>query len=153
MSQDGLEGPVNDLEEGLVFTPKFDGDGLLPAIVSDAGSGQVLMFAYMNEDALRLSVDTGIAHFWSRSRGRLWKKGEDSGNTLQVVEMRTDCDQDVVWLRVEIGGQGAACHTGRQSCFYRRVQAEPGQPAMALVQTDEARLFDPETTYNRIVKS
>lgn len=153
MSEDGQEAPVDGLEEGLVFTPKFDGDGLIPAIVSDAGSGEVLMFAYMNEDALRLSVDTGIAHFWSRSRKRLWKKGEDSGNTLQVVEMRTDCDQDVVWLRVQIGGQGAACHTGRQSCFYRRIQAEPGKPAIALVQTNEARLFDPEAIYNKTAKS
>lgn len=151
MSEDGEEA-VDDLEEGSVFTPKFDGDGLIPAIVSDSGSGEVLMFAYMNEDALRLSVDTGIAHFWSRSRRRLWKKGEDSGNTLRVVEMRTDCDQDVVWLRVQIGGQGAACHTGRQSCFYRRIQAEPGKSAIALVQTNDARLFDPEAIYNKTAK-
>lgn len=153
MSQYSLEGPVNDLEEGLIFTPKFDGDGLLPAIVSEADTGEVLMFAYMNEEALRLSVETRIAHFWSRSRGRLWKKGEDSGNTLQLVEMRTDCDQDVVWLRVRMGGVGAACHTGRQSCFYRSVRAEPGEPTMALVQTNEARLFDPETIYSKTAKS
>lgn len=153
MSEYGSEETVNDLEEGLIFNPKFDSDGLLPAIVSDAGTGKVLMFAYMNAEALRLSVETGIAHFWSRSRGRLWKKGEDSGNTLQLVEMRTDCDQDVVWLRVQIGGLGAACHTGRQSCFYRNVQLGPGETAIKLVPSDDARLFDPETIYSKTVKS
>lgn len=153
MSEYGPESTVNGLEEGLIFTPKFDPDGLLPAIVSDAETGEVLMFAYMNEEALRLSVETQIAHFWSRSRQRLWKKGEDSGNTLQLVEMRTDCDQDVVWLRVRIGGIGAACHTGRQSCFYRSVRPAPGEPTMALVPTNEARLFDPETTYSKTAKS
>ncbi|MGO9984575.1 MAG: phosphoribosyl-AMP cyclohydrolase [Rhodomicrobium sp.] len=109
-----------DLEEGSIFAPKFDEAGLIGAIVTDAAGGGVLMFAYMNAEALRLTLETGEAHFWSRSRQSLWRKGETSGNRLLVVEMRTDCDQDVLWVSVELSGE-AACHTGRRSCFYRRV--------------------------------
>ncbi|MFY0615500.1 MAG: phosphoribosyl-AMP cyclohydrolase [Hyphomicrobiaceae bacterium] len=109
------------LEEGVEFQPVFNSDGLIPAIASDHRSGEVLMFAWMNAQALSETVATGVAHFWSRSRGKLWRKGETSGNTLQVVEMRTDCDQDVLWLRVDIQGDGKACHTGRRTCFYRVV--------------------------------
>lgn len=152
MSEHGVGAVANELEEGLIFKPNFDGDGLIPAIVSDADTGQVLMFAYMNAEALRLTVETGIAHFWSRSRGRLWKKGEDSGNVLQVIEMRTDCDQDVVWLRVRIGGLGAACHTGRQSCFYRSVRLGSGEPTIKLMPSDDVRLFDPGTVYSKAGK-
>jgi phosphoribosyl-AMP cyclohydrolase len=112
-------GHKESLEEELTFQPKFDADGLIPAIVSDAGSGEVLMFAWMNGEALALTIETGVGHFWSRSRRSLWKKGEESGNVLKVVELRTDCDQDVVWLSVSVGGDGLACHTGRRSCFYR----------------------------------
>ena len=93
---------------------------MIGAIVTDAAGGGVLMFAYMNAEALRLTLETGEAHFWSRSRQSLWRKGETSGNRLLVVEMRTDCDQDVLWVSVELSGE-AACHTGRRSCFYRRV--------------------------------
>jgi phosphoribosyl-AMP cyclohydrolase len=110
-----------EIEAGLVFQPKFDADGLIPAIVTEAGSDGVLMFAWMNEEALALTIETRLAHFWSRSRGALWKKGAESGNLLRVIEMRTDCDQDVVWLRAEVLGEGHACHTGRHSCFYRAV--------------------------------
>jgi len=117
-------GTKADIEAGLTFAPKFDADGLIPAIVTDAGTGEVLMFAFMNAEALALSIETGIAHFWSRSRAALWKKGAESGNVLNIVEMRTDCDQDVVWLRVEIAGDGVACHTGRRSCFYRVLSRE-----------------------------
>lgn len=109
------------IEAGHAFQPKFDADGLIPAIVTDAGTGDVLMFAWMNRQALALTIKTGMAHFWSRSRSALWKKGADSGNTLTVTEMRTDCDQDVVWLRANVDGKGLACHTGRPSCFYRVV--------------------------------
>ncbi len=118
------------IEEGGRFEPLFDGDGLIPAIVSDSESGEVLMFAWMNAEALEASVATRTAHFYSRSRGRLWKKGEDSGNVLEIVEMKTDCDQDVVWLRVRITGDGVACHTKRRSCFYRTVDLDSpqGQP-------------------------
>lgn len=112
-------GTIHDIERGLAFQPKFDADGLIPAIVTDAVSGGVLMFAWMNAEALALTMETRAGHFWSRSRGRLWKKGEDSGNVLDVAEILTDCDQDVVWLKVRVQGDGVACHTGARSCFYR----------------------------------
>jgi len=114
-------GTPAEVESALYFQPKFDADGLIPAIVTDATSGDVLMFAWMNAEALGRTIETGIGHFWSRSRGRLWKKGEESGNVLRVSEMRTDCDQDVVWLKVAVEGDGIACHTGERSCFYRSV--------------------------------
>jgi len=112
-------GSVEDAERGLSFRPAFDADGLIPAIVTDATSGDVLMFAWMNAEAVALTLETRTGHFWSRSRGRLWKKGEGSGNVLRIVEIRTDCDQDVLWLRVNVEGDGVACHTGARSCFYR----------------------------------
>lgn len=114
-------GDAESVEAGMAFKPKFDADGLIPAIVTDASSGVVLMFAWMNEDALARTIETRVGHFWSRSRKSLWQKGEDSGNTLRVVEMRIDCDQDVIWLRVNVEGDGLACHTGQRSCFYRSV--------------------------------
>jgi phosphoribosyl-AMP cyclohydrolase len=114
-------GTKENVETGLAFQPKFDADGLIPAIVTDAGSGEVLMFAWMNAEALALTIETGIGHFWSRSRRALWKKGAESGNILKLVELRTDCDQDVIWLRASVEGGGHACHTGRRSCFYRSV--------------------------------
>jgi phosphoribosyl-AMP cyclohydrolase len=117
-------GSKADIEAGLDFQPKFDADGLIPAIVTDAGTGEALMFAFMNAEALALTLETGIAHFWSRSRAALWKKGAESGNMFNVVEMRTDCDQDVLWLRVTVEGDGHACHTGRRSCFYRLVPVQ-----------------------------
>jgi phosphoribosyl-AMP cyclohydrolase len=120
-----------ELENGLSFMPRFDANGLMAAIVADAASGEVLMLAFMNDDALARTLATGEAHFWSRSRGALWRKGETSGNVLRVVEMRTDCDQDCVLLRVEVGGDEAACHTGRRSCFYRRIENEPGTDVAA----------------------
>lgn len=123
-----------ELENGLGFTPRFDASGLMAAIVTDAASGEVLMLAFMNDDALARTLETGEAHFWSRSRRALWRKGETSGNVLRVVEMRTDCDQDCVLLRVEIGGDRTACHTGRQSCFYRRVETNgPGAARLSFV--------------------
>lgn len=117
-------GSKADIEAGLDFQPKFDADGLIPAIVTDAGTGEALMFAFMNAEALALTIETGIVHFWSRSRAALWKKGAESGNMFNVVEMRTDCDQDVLWLRVSVEGDGHACHTGRRSCFYRLVPVQ-----------------------------
>jgi phosphoribosyl-AMP cyclohydrolase len=112
-------GTEAEVEGGLAFAPTFDADGLIPAIVTDAASGEVLMFAWMNADALALTLETRFGHFWSRSRARLWKKGEESGNVLEVAEARVDCDQDVIWLRVKVQGGGVACHTGERSCFYR----------------------------------
>jgi phosphoribosyl-AMP cyclohydrolase len=115
-------GTTAEIEGGLAYQPKFDADGLIPAIVTDAASGEVLMFAWMNAEALALTLETRIGHFWSRSRGKLWKKGEESGNVLEVAEVRTDCDQDALWLKVAVKGAGVACHTGARSCFYRTVE-------------------------------
>jgi phosphoribosyl-AMP cyclohydrolase len=112
-------GTPAEIEQGTAFQPHFDADGLIPAIVTDAASGEVLMFAFMNAEALARTLEARIAHFWSRSRRKLWKKGEESGNLLEVSEARTDCDQDVIWLKVKIAGAGVACHTGERSCFYR----------------------------------
>jgi phosphoribosyl-AMP cyclohydrolase len=112
-----------ELEEGLSFAPLFDDAGLIPAIVTDVAGGGVLMFAYMNADALKRTLETGEAHFWSRSRQELWRKGETSGNRLIAEEVSTDCDQDVVWVKARLSGD-AACHTGRRSCFYRRLELD-----------------------------
>jgi len=132
-------GDKEAIEAGLAFQPKFDADGLIPAIVTDASTGEVLMFAWMNEEALALTIETCVGHFWSRSRCALWKKGDESGNVLNVIELRTDCDQDVVWLRVHVGGDGLACHTGRRSCFYRSVLlGAPPTRALRLRPTDES---------------
>ena len=111
----------SELEEGLAFTPRFDADGLIACVTKDASDGQILMLAYMNAEALRLTLETGVAHYWSRSRLMLWRKGDTSGQVQKVTEIRTDCDQDAQLLTVEPGGNGGACHTGRRSCFYRKV--------------------------------
>jgi len=132
-------------EEGLSFSPKFDASGLVTCVATDAASGEVLMVAHMNEDALRKTIASGEAWYFSRSRNALWRKGETSGQTQRVVEMRTDCDQDAVWIRVE--QIGAACHTGRRSCFYRKVEAEGG--GAKLVFVDAERLFDPSDVYKK----
>jgi phosphoribosyl-AMP cyclohydrolase len=132
---------ASDLDETTAFQPRFDADGLIGAIVTDASDGTVLMFAYMNAEALRLTQETGFAHFWSRSRKALWKKGETSGETLKVMEILTDCDQDILQVKAEPQGRGAACHTGRRSCFYRRVEGG------TLVFTNNIRLFDPGQVY------
>lgn len=114
----------SDLETATQLTPRFDANGLIAAIAQDALTGEVLMLAWMNAESLKLTMETGQATYWSRSRGKLWRKGEESGHTQRVVEMRVDCDQDAVLLRVE--QQGAACHTGARSCFYRVVESDGG---------------------------
>lgn len=135
-------------EEGTVFTPRFDQDGLLPVVTTSAKTGEVLMLAYMNADALARTIETGEAHYWSRSRGRLWRKGEESGNTQRVIEMRTDCDQDAIWLMVETEGADAACHTGRRSCFYRALPiGTTPSGGLSLRFVDAERRFDPESVY------
>ena len=111
----------DDREQGSTLAPKFDANGLITAVASHAETGELLMLAHMNAEALERTIATGEAHFWSRSRGRLWKKGESSGHVLRVREMRIDCDQDALWLIVDPAGP--ACHTGETSCFYRRVEA------------------------------
>jgi phosphoribosyl-AMP cyclohydrolase len=141
-------GSKADSEEGTVFAPRFDAHGLLPVVATSAATGEVLMLAYMNEEALARTIATGEAHYWSRSRERLWRKGDESGSVQRVVELRTDCDQDAIWLKVETAGTGAACHTGRKSCFYRVVPlgAEP-RGALSLRFVDAERQFDPDSVY------
>lgn len=112
----------DDREQGMAFQPKFGADGLLTAVVTDTASGALLMVAHMNEEALAATRATGEAHFWSRSRARLWRKGETSGHVLSVVEIRVDCDQDALWISATPAGP--ACHTGAPSCFYRRLTPE-----------------------------
>lgn len=122
----------DERETGLRLNPRYDRDGLITAVASDAATGELLMLAHMNAEALAATRATGLAHFWSRSRGKLWRKGEESGNELRVIEMRVDCDQDAVWLRVTPAGP--ACHTGARSCFYRRITAD----GLERIEPDEA---------------
>lgn len=137
----------NELEEGLILRPKFDANGLVTCVTTDAANGEVLMVAHMNEEALRRTIESGEAWYFSRSRGRLWRKGESSGHVQRVVELRVDCDQDAVWLRVEQQG-GAACHTGRHSCFYRAaVLGEGGAGRLSFI--DAGRVFDPGQVYGK----
>ena len=114
----------SNLDETLTFTPRFDAAGLIGAIVQHADDGTVLMFAHMNAEALEITRATGLIHFYSRSRQKLWMKGETSGETFSVVELRVDCDMDCLLIRVKANRKGAACHTGRRSCFYRKVVAD-----------------------------
>lgn len=135
----------NNLEEGTEFLPKFDSKGLITAVVTDAESDGLLMVAFMNQEALKLTLETGIAHYWSRSRQKIWKKGESSGNIQKIEEIRVDCDQDALWLKVRVLGAGATCHTGRKSCFYRRLKVKNG---VARLEVDsEKPLFNPADVY------
>ena len=135
------------VEGGHVFAPKFDAEGLIACVVTDAWSGEVLMVAHMNAEALGRTIETADAWFYSRSRKELWRKGAVSGHTQRVVEMRTDCDQDAIWIRVEQTGPGA-CHTGRRSCFYRAVRLkEPAGVATVLDFKDAEKVFDPKKVY------
>jgi len=133
----------HEVEEGLAFQPKFDVSGLVTCVATDVATGDVLMVAHMNDEALRKTIASGEAWYFSRSRNALWRKGESSGHTQRVVEMRMDCDQDAVWIRVE--QTGAACHTGRRSCFYRAVTTDEGDIRLSFVNAD--RLFDPTEVY------
>ena len=135
---------IKDVEEGLVFKPKFDAAGLLTCVTTDATTGNVLMVAHMNDEALRKTIASGEAWYYSRSRNSLWRKGETSGHVQRVVEMRTDCDQDAIWIRVE--QSGAACHTGRHSCFYRAIEKAEGREAR-LTFVNAERQFDPKAVY------
>jgi phosphoribosyl-AMP cyclohydrolase len=136
---------VDEREEGLSFQPRFDASGLLTCVATDATTGELLMVAHMNEEALRKTIDTGEAWYFSRSRKALWRKGETSGHVQRVLEIRTDCDQDAVWIKVE--QVGAACHTGRRSCFYRKIEKADGGPRLAFAEAE--RLFDPDTVYRK----
>jgi len=136
---------IDDREEGLKFQPKFDASGLVTCVATDVATGEVLMVAHMNDEALRKTIASGEAWYFSRSRNALWRKGETSGQTQRVVEMRLDCDQDAIWIRVE--QRGAACHTGRRSCFYRKVEVGEGGAQLSFV--DAERLFDPKAVYRK----
>lgn len=125
-------GTPAEVESSLRLQPRFDADGLIPAIVSDARSGEVLMLAWMNAEALQATLTSRIGHFFSRSRGKLWRKGEDSGNVLNVREVLTDCDQDAILLKVDVAGEGVACHTGARSCFYRALALGRAPPDIPL---------------------
>ena len=140
-----MSADINEIEEGLKFQPRFDASGLVTCVATDAITGEVLMVAHMNDEALRKTVASGEAWYFSRSRNSLWRKGEISGQVQRVVEMRMDCDQDAVWIRVE--QIGAACHTGRRSCFYRKVEASDGGAQLSFVDAD--RLFDPAQVYGK----
>jgi phosphoribosyl-AMP cyclohydrolase len=137
---------VEQVEEGHALAPKFDAEGLIPCITTAASSGEVLMLGYMNAEALRKTIETGEAHYWSRSRQVLWHKGATSGLVQRVVELRIDDDQDAVWLRVEIPGD-ASCHVGYRSCFYRSVPVGPGAAGRALKFEEQQKAFDPKKVY------
>jgi phosphoribosyl-AMP cyclohydrolase len=114
------------IEESGRFTPRFDANGLIPCVTTEAASGDVLMVAWMNAEALSLTLESGFVHYFSRSRQTIWKKGETSGAVQRVVELLADCDQDVLLVRVEVADRGGTCHTGRATCFYRSVPLGPG---------------------------
>ena len=137
---------VEQVEEGRELAPKFDSNGVIPVVTTDFSSGELLMHAYMNEEALRLTIKTGEAYYWSRSRQCLWHKGATSGLVQRAREIRIDDDQDCIWLRVDVAGSGASCHVGYRSCFYRSIPYGPsaGQP-LEFLETE--RTFDPTDVY------
>ena len=138
-------GSTAEVEDGLALAPKFDADGLITAVATDAKSGDVLMVAHMNAEAVAKTIESGEAWYYSRSRKALWKKGETSGHIQRVVELRVDCDQDALWLKVEQAGPGA-CYTGRRSCFYRAVPLGKSG-SVALKFRDGEKTFDPGKVY------
>ncbi len=140
---------VEQVEEGVELAPKFDQDGLIPVVTTDYASGEVLMHGYMNAEALKRTMETGEAHYYSRSRKTLWHKGATSGFVQRVKAMLIDDDQDALWLRVEVDG-GASCHVGYRSCFYRQLPTGPDAARAAPVRlefTETERVFDPEEVY------
>ena len=140
---------VEQVEEGTELAPKFDEHGLIPAVTTDFESGELLMHGYMNAEALALTIASGEAHYFSRSRQAIWHKGATSGLTQNIRELKIDDDQDCVWLRVDVAG-GASCHVGYRSCFYRTVPAGPGivgDSPLTLEFTEHEKVFDPEVVY------
>jgi phosphoribosyl-AMP cyclohydrolase len=143
---------IKQVEEGCDLAPKFDERGLITVVTTDADSGEVLMQGFMNNEALRLTIATGEAHYFSRSRQELWHKGATSGFVQQVIELLVDDDQDCIWLRVNVAG-GASCHVGYRSCFYRRVPVGESfakrqtEGSIALEWTDTKKVFDPQEVY------
>lgn len=139
---------VEQVEEGHDLAPRFNAEGFIPVVTTDAASGEVLMMGVMNAAALTRSIETGEAHYWSRSRQCLWHKGATSGLVQKIVEMRIDDDQDAVWLRVEVAG-GASCHVGYRSCFYRAVPVG-GSEVPRLIFTETGKVFDPVQVYGDV---
>lgn len=138
---------IEQVEEGTELAPKFDADGLIPVVTTDAGNGDVLMLGYMNAQALSKTIESGEAHYWSRSRQCLWRKGATSGFVQKVIEMRVDDDQDAIWLRVRVEG-GASCHVGYRSCFYRAVRVGAGQHGKVILRfVEQEKTFDPAQVY------
>ena len=137
----------HETEEGLAFLPRFDAAGLVTVVATDVATGDVLMVAHMNDEALRKTIADGEAWYYSRSRKMLWKKGESSGHVQRIIELRVDCDQDAIWLKVDQQGAGA-CHTGRHSCFYRAVPL--GKVGAATLEFRDAdKTFDPKAVYKK----
>ncbi len=140
---------VEFVEEGEFLAPKFDRDGLIPVVTTDVRSGDVLMLGFMNAEALWRTIETREAHYWSRSRSALWRKGATSGLVQRVVEMRIDDDQDAIWLRVCVEGLGASCHVGYRSCFFRTVtMGAPGEMTVSLSFVETEKVFDPRQIYD-----
>ncbi|HEY1848922.1 MAG TPA: phosphoribosyl-AMP cyclohydrolase [Opitutaceae bacterium] len=141
---------TSEVELGTLLQPKFGPDGTIPCITVDHANGEVLMFAFMSAESLAATIRTGRATYWSRSRSKLWVKGEESGNVLRVVDLSVDCDQDVLLLRVQNAGKGA-CHNGYRSCFYRRLAqgADPDKPASLRLEYTQERAFDPAQVYGK----
>ena len=142
---------VEQVEEGFDLAPKFDADGLIVCVTTNAANGDVLMVGYMNAEALQRTVETGEAHYWSRSRKLLWHKGASSGLVQKVVDLRIDDDQDAVWLKVEVAGSGASCHVGYMSCFYRSVPVgTPLTSDIRLEYKETEKTFDPLEVYGDV---
>ncbi len=139
---------VEQVEEGSDLAPKFDADGLLPVVTTSAESGDVLMLGYMNSEALERTIETGEAHYWSRSRQCLWHKGATSGLVQKIVDIRIDDDQDAIWLKVDVAGSGASCHVGYNSCFYRSIPTgKAPSPDLKLKYREDEKTFDPLEVY------
>lgn len=143
-------GTKAEIETGTRLLPKFDDNGLIACVVTDADSAEVLMVGYMNAEALARTIETGEAWYWSRSRQEYWKKGGTSGQVQSVVEMRTDCDQDAILIKVRVGGNGATCHVGYRSCFFRTVElgTKAGED-VHLSMAEAARVYDPAAVYGK----
>ena len=137
---------IEQVEEGSELAPKFDDNGLIPVVISDYSSNDILMHGYMNQESLKQTIDTGEAHYWSRSRQLLWKKGATSGMTHRVKEILIDDDQDAIWLKVEVEGLGASCHVGYKSCFYRKI-INKDDSSIRLEFTEKEKVFDPDIVY------
>ncbi len=139
---------VEEVEEGLSLTPKFDEDGLIPCITTDNNTGEVLMVGYMNAESLTKTIENGEAYYFSRSQQKIWHKGSVSGLTQKIVEMKIDDDQDSIWISVDVSGSGASCHVGYKSCFYRSIPIKSKvDDNIELIMDDEEKLFDPEEVY------